>query len=358
MKKDENAVKEYLENLSFATKSQEYKSASLEYRVFQYLVGTTRSSRLGPFPSDETVKVICKNIKEKIQKNQPIQIVSAWGAKKTFPKSEQQVDIAEYFALLQYATIAQEVQKIYSPGVQYNIFIGDAYYKYLYGDDSDVSYYRSRMNSLAAIFDAKLFKIFSLEKIHQQNDGLLTQCNLNYRLIDEYWKDSASISEKDWTELKSYAILCQNGWIGTIPSIMREHYMKRLDALFPEFTYEKKISSIVKFFAYGMMISQNDLFGRKDQNLCTADFCLLRIPPPGIPKSLHGNRLKKRIIPAKLTKKTAPPWTIKGGLIYDNTLSSYKPVLISYGDKIKTLEKIVMKVNLFEQFDLSVEVFE
>lgn len=172
----ETNVKEYLENLSFSCplpQSFEYETGGLERKIFQHLVGSSRSSRLGPVPSEEVVKTICNNISKQVKQGLPIQIVSAWGAKKTIIEAEQQIDIAEYFALLQYLTIAKEIQKIYPPGVQYNIFIGDAYYEYLYGRNKDVHDYFSGMESLINIFNANCFKLFSLDKFHQKDDGLL-----------------------------------------------------------------------------------------------------------------------------------------------------------------------------------------
>lgn len=280
------------------------------------------------------------------------------GSEKTIIGAEQQIDIVEYFALLQYLTIAKEIQKIYPPGVQYNIFIGDAYYEYLYGRNKDVHDYFSGMESLINIFDANCFNLFSLEKFHQKDDGLLIQCNLNYEILYRYWIESSVIPEKEWIKLESYNILCQNGWVGNISPAMREHYLTRLDALFPHFNDKEKVEAVLRFFAYGMMVSQNDLFGRKDPFRCTADFCLLRIPPPGIPKSLHGNRLRKRIIPAKLTNRTAPPWTVKGALLYEKESSLLKPFLIKNGENMETFKKTIISLRLFDQWDLKVEMFE
>lgn len=79
----ETNVKEYLENLSFSCplpQSFEYESGGLERKIFQHLVGSSRSSRLGPAPSEEVVKTICNNISKQVKQGLPIQIVSAWGA--------------------------------------------------------------------------------------------------------------------------------------------------------------------------------------------------------------------------------------------------------------------------------------
>jgi hypothetical protein len=299
---EETDVKKYLENLSFPyslPQSSNYEYLTLEQKIFQCLVGSARSSRLGPAPSLEVTKIICSNIKEQIKKGLPIQIVSAWGAKKTIIGVDQRVDIAEYFTLLQYLTIAKEIQDIYPPGVQYNIFVGDAYYEYLYGRNQDVYRYLSDLEDLVNVFDVKCFKLFSLEKFHQKDCGLITQCNSNYEALYRYWVESSAVLEDEWIKLESYKNLCQNGWVGIISSAMREHYLKRLNILFPHFSGREKIEAVIRFFSYSMMVSQNDLFGRKDPSRCTADFCLLRVPPPGIPKALYENRLRKRIIPAK-----------------------------------------------------------
>lgn len=139
------------------------------------------------------------------------------------------------------------------------------------------------------------------------------------------------IPEKEWTKLESYNILFQNGWVGNISPAMREHYLTRLDALFPHFKDKEKVEAVLRFFAYGMMVSQNDLFGRKDPFRCTADFCLLRIPPP---------------------------WTEKGALLYEKGSSLLKPFLIKNGEDMETFKKTIISLKLFDQRDLKVEIFE
>jgi len=352
MKEDD--VKKFLENLSFVAPQADFKTGPLEYKILQCLIGTGSSSRLGPFPEDDVVKVILDNIRKNIQKGQPIQIVSAWGGKKTLSGIKQEVDIAEYFTMLQYLAIYKAVKNIYSPGLEYNIFIGDAYYRYLYGDDPGVYIYHSRLKSLAKIFGVSCFNLFSLEEIHRRDSTLLNECENNCRLLSDYWKESANICEENWKRLESYKNLCNSGWLGEIPTVMREHYLKRLNLLFPDFSLEEKIFSIVKFFAYGMMVSQNDLFGRKDPTTCTADFCLLRIPPPGMPKNLHENRLRKRILPVKFSKKTAPPWAIAGALTFKG--ASYKPLLIFDIKEILLSKRETLQIELFGKFKVEIDL--
>ena len=352
---DCKSVKKYLENLSFFQESNVNVGNSMEYEIFKCLVGTSRSSRNGPFPDINVVETVCKNIRKNIDNNEPVQVVSAWGAKKTFLNSAQEVDLAEYYAMLQYSAIAEEIKEIYSPGVQYNIFLGDAYYDYIYGADKKVSEYCMRMDALAKIVNPKCLKIFFLSSVHKEKTDLFLQCDINFALLKDYWEESENNNEREWAELKYYKVLCEHGWMGAIPTSMRNHYLKRLDKIFPNFSQEEKILSILKFFAYGLMIAQNDIYGRKDQSRCSADFCLLRIPPPGMPKELHGNRLRKRIIPAKFTKKTAPPWTIAGGLAHDQSDNSYKPMLITFDETNQ--KKRTVSLDLFDRFECLVDIY-
>ena len=352
----ETQIKQYLENLSFVISQQDQPEDSLAFRIFKRLVGTTRTSRLGPFPESDVVETVCGNIGEKIRNGEPIQIVSAWGAKKTLPGANQQVDIVEFFTLLQFLAISKEIQSIYPPGAECKLFIGNAFYEYLYGKHADLPTYLSRMRTLCEMVGPDIFKIVSMEEFHKEDKDLFARCDANFQLLANYWEESSRTPEEKWCQLDSQKALHENGWIGAISPSMREHYLKRLDQLFPHFSQEEKISSVLRFFAYGMMVNQKDLFGRKNPDLCTVDFCLLRTPPPGMPKLLHGNRLRKRIIPEKLSKKTAPPWTVKGMLFHDKEADTLKPLLISHADETKDFVKNVVDVDLFDIFNVSIEV--
>ena len=62
------------------------------------------------------------------------------------------------------------------------------------------------------------------------------------------------------------------------------------------------------------MIRLNDLMGRKSIDTSTIDACLLRVPPPDLPRKMYSNRMRFRISPENVMKSSAPPWTVAGVL--------------------------------------------
>lgn len=139
------------------------------------------------------------------------------------------------------------------------------------------------------------------------------QCEVNFNALYEYWHNSEDVSINNSSEK-----LKKLGWMGEITPAMRDFYIKRMKGLYPNETLEFLTNKVIRFFAYTLFISQNDLMGRKNIEHSTIDVCLLRVPPPNMPKQLYSNRLRMRIAPKKVTAQSAPPWAVGGVLEYNN----------------------------------------
>lgn len=308
-----------------------YRSAdgeSLEEKILNTLVGTSRTTRLGPRPDEDTLRVIGGNIKQKIRTGEPLDITSAWGARKTLPGYEHGADLAEILALDQYNAIHEAIKNVYPPGVRFHIVLSDSYYTYLYGENPGVQEYAEEMAQLLEGYEQ--IDIAKTSELHEaMGDEVLVRCAQNLEALRNYWHDSEHVAQEAWGALQSYNRLKDMGWIGQISPAVRRFYIDRMKNLFPDETDEQHTERVLKFFAYGLVLKQYDVFKRADSESCTADFCLLRVPPPDMPKALHGNRLRIRCVPSSITNQSAPPWTVEGAFVKDNETGLFKPRLIT-----------------------------
>jgi hypothetical protein len=303
------------------------RGSSLADSVLRTLVGTSRTFRMGPMPSDSTLSTLSENISTKITLNEPLEITSAWGACKTLPGYDHSVDLAEIMTLNQYDAINKTIKQIYEPGINYNIVLSDSFYDYLYGANPGSVEYCNDMERLISNYPQ--MACYRTSTIHNlSSNEIIIECDDNYNALKSYWNESESKPEEEWSSLGTYKDLTEIGWVGTIPKVMRDFYLKRMQGLYPEGNQQQHTDKVIKFFAYGLVLKQYNAFKRNMPNECTADFCLLRVPPPGMPKELHGNRLRVRSNSPKISNQSSPPWTIEGALKLQKD-GLLKPIFIS-----------------------------
>lgn len=327
------------------------EGGSIEEIILNTLVGTSRTTRLGPRPDRDTLSVLSDNIRYKVHKGEPLEITSAWGACKTSPGYSHGADIAEVLALQQYDAIGDAVRKTYPPGINFNIVLSDSYYEYLYGANGAVQEYSDEMAGLVEQYPQ--FHLGKTSELHTEiGDTAFVRCEDNLEKLRQYWHDTKGLDVGHWQELESYKELLDIGWIGQISLATREFYMNRMGKLFPDESVEQHSERVLKFFAYGLLLKQYDVFKRGDAEGCTADFCLLRVPPPDMPKALHGNRLRVRCVPSWVSNSSAPPWTVEGAFI-ENEVGLLRPRLISDVDLSRSaLRKVryqkLIDVNVYK----------
>ena len=304
-------VEEYLDSMQDNFNYSTFEGRTLEEAIFNTINGTLKTIRLGRRPLDATQKEIISRIKDKVALNRPIEVSSAWGAVKTLPVDYKGIDFIEYLTIKQFQAIDCAVKKIYPPGIRFNIYLGDSYYEYLYGYDPNVSLYCSDMKKLT--HNIECINLVQLSDLcNKCEDRIDEQCHKNFKLLKSYWNESEDISVKLHEKLPSYSKLKKAGWVGYITPAMRKFYLKRMSGLYSDKGRNYWEEKILHFFAYGLMISQNDLMGRKNSFTSTIDACLLRVPPPDMPRNLYSNRLRFRIIPETISKLSAPSWTVIG----------------------------------------------
>lgn len=288
----------------------------IEHTLWENLIGTNGTIRLGSKPSDETKREILKRIHEKVKRRQALEVSSAWGAIKTIPNEYRGPDIAELLTLKQYDAIAKRIKKIYPPGIHFNIYLNDSYYYYLYGFDPQVDEYCQGMENLSN--DYAEIEVVRLSSICKNKVLIDQQCEKNFEYLHRYWVESDILSLESHDALLSFIDLKSIGWVGKITPAMRSFYLKRMSILYPHESFDFWVQKILRFFAYGLLISQNDYMGRKSPERSTVDACLLRVPPPDLPRKLYSNRLRFSIAPKSIIKSSAPPWTVAGIIKINN----------------------------------------
>ncbi|MBW1719937.1 MAG: hypothetical protein JRJ43_10340 [Deltaproteobacteria bacterium] len=307
------------------------RNLSLEEKVdgvVGFLVGTSRDIRKGPKPTKGVIESIKSNVKSYIEENKPFKVVAAFGCAKTRALEQQGIDLAELMIIEQLASISQRVRKFYEPGLNYQVFLCDSWYLHLYGlnDQAAVEKYCSEFELLISILDLKEFQVQKLSNI-VQNKGkdhqIAQKIEHNFELLEAYWEESKDHTEKEWESLTSYKKLCQAGWIGTLPRIQREFYLKKVQRYLPGANSREERDAVLRYFAYSLMTGQEDLFGRSTS---VADISFLS-PPPGSPKRLRGNRLHWRSMPKGTSNKLPASWTSKGFLLHKG--KSFKPTAMS-----------------------------
>lgn len=308
-------IEKFLERM---LESYQYKVSSKEEDICKYivdtLVGTQSTIRSGSVPSKEVYDEVKRRVTYKVNRNEPIEVSCAWGALKTNKMFGNCPDLAELLTVQQYSAINRMIKERYSPGVKFNLFLGDFYYEYLYGETEEVEKYCRKLEKMVKKYNEII--IHRLSTMVKEKE--IKECKSNYKILKQYYMESDRVCEEEYERLESYRQLVNIGWVGNISPAMREFYMKRMQGLYPNENRDFWIDKIIHFFAYGLMISQNDLMGRRSIDRSTIDACLLRVPPPDLPRKLYSNRVRMRIAPVKICKHSAPPWTVSCIILEDD----------------------------------------
>lgn len=287
---------------------QPKKANSLEELILETLIGTQGTIRNGELPTAETRNEVLSRIKYKVEKNKPLIVTSSWGAIKTVPVDNKNADLAEWLAFEQFHAIFLAIKRIYEPGIEFHIFVGDAFYEYLYGKTKEIAGY---YNSLLKL--GEKYSEIKIRKLSDQipNDGMdIYQSEKYYLLLKDYWNETRNLKVEEYGKTETSKRLKDEGWKGELTPPMREFQINRMKKLYPEENLQFWEEKILRFYAYGLVVRLNDYMERKDQETSTVDACLLRIPPIDMPRKLYSNRMRFRITPEKVMKKSAPPWTV------------------------------------------------
>lgn len=108
----------------------------------------TRQYRVGPLPSAEVYEQFLKPIRRYVAKGKPIRVTVGYGPlKNPNAVSYSRADWAEFFALCHLVAWHNKVQRVYPPGLQFQIYFDDE--TLLLANDANKGLMRSYMSSIA-----------------------------------------------------------------------------------------------------------------------------------------------------------------------------------------------------------------
>lgn len=108
----------------------------------------TRQFRVGPLPSAEMYELFLKPIRRYVARGKPIRVTVGYGPlKNPNAVSQSRADWAEFFALCHLVAWHNKVQRVYPPGLQFQIYFDDE--TLLLANSANKDLMRSYMSSIA-----------------------------------------------------------------------------------------------------------------------------------------------------------------------------------------------------------------
>lgn len=286
------------------------------------LVVATKEERFARGLTPEEIGCLQEIVAASVARGSPVRAYVMWGAVKHYaPDEEQGVDLAELFALMQFARLHAEIQRIYPPGLDLHVYVED--FGVIYEDaggrdahvrarvEENVGTYVSQLEALidaVAMPWAKVFRFGALVPA-EKHGSCLKQADANLELFRSFWREMELHEGSAAESLSSFKNLRAAGWTGEITSAMRAHYLRRLQHLYPGSSRLDAVDRLLRYFAMVLLYSQRRLFPHVPGPFIKT---ALYRAAPGVPAQRLLGRVHQRTLPLQLSTSTAPPWTSKG----------------------------------------------
>lgn len=295
--------------------------------------------------SEDIIDILSSQIYPYTLNHEPIQILSAWWAKKDKCENEQYLDIAELSMFFMLSTINKIVKQIYNPWIKFIIINEDLWDRYLFKNqvsDLDVKIWAYTNNLrmltewLNEVHDNGIITInesFILWDKNIKPEAFFEQCHRYTPLFLKYLKESDILIDRwsnELSSLDSYKELEKLWWIGNIPVEMRRYYYERLDNIY-WCDLDWKQNCLAEMFSSALSrkyfsITQCDM-NWTGINPLRMSFAA---PSPWMPTK--NGRLFFRCIPKNIYSWCIPYWAWDGvlkrdwNIIHPKILSRYIPV--------------------------------
>lgn len=285
--------------------------------ITQLLIGS-RKVRFGNYPSDYCLYSIKEVIKQKIANNEPIPVLVPMGPHKTIV--DENIDLAEVYALKTLSSLNSRVSKLYSKGLHIYLREEDVTGWFLTGTSTEV---RDSIEKYLANFE-KLIRILRYDNfITPFRESQLVRYEDIVALIDVYsnpirnYINDTNGDSDNYQELTSYKVLMALGWKGEIPLEQRDFYRARYKRNYPDKSAFEIDEMIVDYLSISFAKSQ---FGALVPEHIKSDFIQLTFAPPipGIPKDIVFRRIYYRTLPVNISRMHLPFWRAKGFLNLNN----------------------------------------
>lgn len=286
------------------------------------LIGNS-DDRFGPRMSPEDRALVRTHVAYWVEAGKPVHLLVMWGGLKHYVTDEDQgIDLAEFFAVQQFDRLVRHAREIYQPGIVILVCLEDfgVWYEDACGYglpmrqsvEESIERYLGEFEALLRAVGADWAKPLRFQDLVGRpfdRPTYVHQADRNLDLLRAYWAESSHFSEKDTADLESYRMLAAAGWSGEIPPEMREHYLKRLEKLYPNAAPGERVDRLLRYFAMVLLYQQLRVFSGTGGPLIKVS---MYKPAPGLPWERVTGRIHLRCLPRRLTSQVMPPWTCKG----------------------------------------------
>lgn len=311
------------------------------------------------------IEQLSKQIKPFIEQWLPIELLSAWWARKDKCDWSQQIlDIAELTMLSTLSVLNTAIKGIYSPWLKFIIINEDVWDKYLFSDSVEDIWQQVDTYTRQLITLAKVFECVSWSSIIPINESeLLKQSWLTWSdfiwycddllpIFLRYIQDSDSLwyaSPEDWEKLESYKELKKLWWLWVIPQEMRDFYYSRIQLIHWN---DRQIwqRNLAQMFA--AILKRRQLwitnFSINEEKISPIRMSFAT-PTPWMPT--RSWRIFLRTIPRDINSSRMPYWVWNWVLTEKNW--EFRPQIISrYSDRNTTNNAI--KINWFGYIEANI----
>ena len=255
----------------------------------------------------------------------PIKMIGMWGAIKGYGLNLRRcgIDIWDAMGLNRYFDVGNSVKNIYTPGIAVTIISEDITETVLGSQENLPPLIKAYADSLTDFANNHGDSVKILKESELLNQlGITTESFLQTAssmkdMLWAYWLASNTVDESQRTDLPEYKALNEVGWRGTIPNVMREHYLNRAATEYPNMDENARAQLVCTYF--GIALSRYKV-GMMKTNI---DDTMGMLPPvkvgfgtlgPGVSGDMLKGRLDYKVKTSKNSKTTTPPWVGYGVL--------------------------------------------
>lgn len=278
--------------------------------VYAEIMGSNKI-RYGSMPEPEDLVGIRQVIRNAIDTNRPIPMLTPWGSEKPDGSS---IDVAELGALKTLSCLNDRVSAHYKPGIQANIRIENLTAVHLFDDKdkarNEALRYTNDLVGLISVLGLDTFIQPRPETSFATEDDLFKVVKPIEVAMIQYLKDTANSTE-GYRAYDSYQDLVAMGWKGMVPLEAREFYFGQYFKMYKGITDCHSMVVLGRYLAAALVRHKLGLVGTDPEWKNEYIRLAFHTPVPGIP---NGNTIYYRTVPSYLTNIHIQPWRAKGYL--------------------------------------------
>lgn len=268
--------------------------------------------RFGPMPSPESLVRIRNIIRDAVDHDKPIPVLSPWGSKK--PNNWYSVDLAELMALRALSCLYRRINEVYEPGIELRIRLEDTTGYWIFDVEGEESILASQ-NYVGQF--ALLHRILNipgallLESSTMNTSEFSNTVPAYTDMFERYLTDTAD--DPNTTRDGALGYLRELGFTG----IINEEQRKFLYTRYADLPTRDKIHRTARYF--GALFARRILHGYGTTGWKDYIQIYFGAPIPGTPASLSDRVISYRTVRMKFARTHIAPWRARGILEVGNT---------------------------------------